>query len=42
MSKIYIPAASAEQWAQFLADPVKHWRQGYPCLLMARSKRLSC
>jgi hypothetical protein len=35
MSKIYIPAVSAEQWAQLLADPVKHWRQGYSARTLA-------
>lgn len=37
MSKIYIPASSAEQWAQFLAQPVKHWRQGYSARTLAYS-----
>ena len=37
MSKIYIPAVNAEQWAQFLADPVKHWRQGYSARTLAYS-----
>lgn len=37
MSKIYIPAQSAEQWAQFLADPVKHWRQGFSARTLAYS-----
>lgn len=37
MSKIYIPASSAEQWAQFLAEPVKHWRQGYSARTLAYS-----
>lgn len=37
MSKIYIPASSAEQWAQLLADPVKHWRQGYSARTLAYS-----
>jgi hypothetical protein len=37
VSKIYIPAVSAEQWAQFLAAPVKHWRQGYSARTLAYS-----
>lgn len=37
MSKIYIPAVSAEQWTQFLADPIKHWRQGYSARTLAYS-----
>lgn len=37
MSKIYIPASSAEQWAQFLAEPVKHWRKGYSARTLAYS-----
>ena len=35
MSKIYIPATSAEQWKQLLADPEKHWRQGYSARTLA-------
>jgi hypothetical protein len=37
LSKIYIPTSSAEQWAQFLAEPVKHWRQGYSARTLAYS-----
>lgn len=37
MSRVYIPAASAEQWSQFLAEPVKHWRQGYSARALAYS-----
>lgn len=37
MNHIYIPALSAEQWAQFLAEPVKHWRQGYSARTLAYS-----
>ena len=37
MSKIYIPTSNAEQWAQFLAEPVKHWRQGYSARTLAYS-----
>jgi len=36
-SKIYIPTSKAEQWAQFLADPVKHWREGYSARTLAYS-----
>jgi hypothetical protein len=35
VSHIYIPASSAEQWAQFLAAPVKHWRTGYSARTLA-------
>ena len=35
MSKIYLPASSAEQWAEFLAEPVKQWRQGYSARTLA-------
>src|SRR3546814_407772 len=37
MSKIYIPTSSAEHWAQFLAEPVKHWRQGFSARTLAYS-----
>ncbi len=37
MSQIYIPTSSAEQWAEFLAEPVKHWRQGYSARTLAYS-----
>ena len=37
MGKIYIPTSSAEQWARFLAEPVKHWRQGYSARTLAYS-----
>lgn len=37
MGKIYIPTSNAEQWAQLLADPVKHWRQGYSARTLAYS-----
>ena len=37
MSKIFIPASDAEVWAQFLAEPVKHWRQGYSARTLAYS-----
>ena len=35
MRNIYIPANSAENWAQFLAEPVKHWRTGYSARSLA-------
>ncbi len=37
LSQIYIPVSSAEQWSQFLAEPVKHWRQGYSARTLAYS-----
>ena len=37
MSQIYIPTSSAEQWAEFLAEPVKYWRQGYSARTLAYS-----
>lgn len=37
MSKIYIQTSGAEQWAKFLADPVKHWRKGYSARTLAYS-----
>lgn len=37
MSQVYIATTSAEQWAQFLADPVKHWRRGYSARTLAYS-----
>lgn len=37
LTRIYIPASSAEQWAAFLAEPVKHWRQGYSARTLAYS-----
>ncbi len=37
MSRVYIPTSSAEQWAQFLAEPVKHWRSGYSARTLAYS-----
>lgn len=35
--KIYIPTSSPEQWAQFLSEPVKHWRHGYSARTLAYS-----
>lgn len=37
MSCIYIPAKKPEDWAQLLADPVKHWRTGYSARTLAYS-----
>jgi len=37
VSRIYIQTSNAEQWAQFLAEPVKHWRQGYSARTLAYS-----
>jgi hypothetical protein len=37
MNRIYIPATSAEQWAQFLPQPEKQWRQGYSARTLAYS-----
>lgn len=37
MSRIYIPTSNAEQWAQFLAEPIKHWRQGFSARTLAYS-----
>ena len=37
MRRIYIPVADAEQWAQFLAEPVRHWRRGYSARTLAYS-----
>ena len=37
MPYIYIPARSADDWAQLLADPVKHWRTGYSARTLAHS-----
>lgn len=37
MSKIYVPTTGADDWKQFLADPDKHWRQGYSARTLAYS-----
>jgi hypothetical protein len=37
MSRIYIPTSRADEWAQFLAEPVKHWRAGYSARTLAYS-----
>lgn len=35
MPKILIPASSPEDWKRFLAEPDKHWRQGYSARSLA-------
>jgi hypothetical protein len=35
MSKIYKPTRSAEDWRDFLADPILHWKTGYSAKSMA-------
>ena len=37
MPNIYMPTSSPEQWAQFLAEPQKHWRTGYSAKTLAHS-----
>ena len=37
MSRIYLQANNPDQWAQFLADPIKHWRKGYSARTLAYS-----
>jgi hypothetical protein len=37
MSRIYIPASSPDQWAQFLAEPARQWRTGYSARTFAHS-----
>ena len=37
MPTIYVPAQSADDWARFLTDPVKHWRTGYSARTLAYS-----
>jgi len=37
MPSIFIPTESAEQWAQFLAEPVKHWQKGFSARTLAYS-----
>ena len=37
MSNIYIRATSADQWSQFLAEPIKHWRTGFSARTLAHS-----
>ena len=35
MNKIYIPARSAEDWRNFLAEPHRQWRTGYSAKTLA-------
>ena len=35
MVTFYLPTRSAEQWAQRLAEPTKHWRQGFSARTLA-------
>lgn len=37
MKRIYIITDSANDWAKFLADPVKHWRPGFSARTLAHS-----
>jgi len=37
LKSIYIPATGADQWAQFLAEPVKQWRSGFSARTVAYS-----
>lgn len=37
MNTIYIPAKAPDDWAQFLAEPVKHWRTGYSARTLAHA-----
>jgi hypothetical protein len=33
--RVYIPTTSAEDWKQLLADPEKHWRDGFSAHALA-------
>lgn len=35
MSRFFIPANSPEDWKPLLAEPDKHWRDGYSAKLLA-------
>lgn len=37
MNPIYIPAKTADQWAQFLAEPEKRWKTGFSARTLAYS-----
>lgn len=37
MSRIFVPAVSAEDWRVFLAEPDKHWKTGYSARALAHS-----
>ncbi|MER8832878.1 hypothetical protein [Mesorhizobium sp. M0909] len=36
MVKIYLPSQGAEEWRRLLADPAKHWREGYSAMCLAK------
>ncbi|MHC2795526.1 hypothetical protein ACVINZ_004538 [Mesorhizobium jarvisii] len=36
MSRIYLPSQGDEDWRRLLADPIKHWREGYSAMCLAR------
>jgi len=35
MSRFFVPATSPEDWKSLLAEPDKHWREGYSAKLLA-------
>ncbi|MGD1086757.1 MAG: hypothetical protein ABSA47_18620 [Verrucomicrobiota bacterium] len=35
MKPYYVPAESLDNWRRLLADPVKHWRDGYSAKMLA-------
>lgn len=35
MGKILIPAIGPDDWQQFLAEPIKHWKRGYSARTLA-------
>jgi hypothetical protein len=35
MNRIYIPTQSPEDWRRLLAQPEKHWREGYSARALA-------
>jgi len=37
MSHFFIPAKSVDDWRLLIADPEKHWRDGYSAKSMAES-----
>lgn len=37
MPHIYLPTTQPDQWAEFLAEPVKQWRKGYSARTLAHS-----
>ncbi|RWG78558.1 hypothetical protein [Mesorhizobium sp.] len=36
MARIYLPSQGTEDWRRLLADPVKHWREGYSAMCLAQ------